>query len=466
MRPLLLALVAALLLPACQPEPEPEPPPFEPIPWTRGQPELDVSVRGLREVRAIVHAHSHWSHDACDSEPQPGGVPDEQCLTELREGLCITRMDVAMMSDHPSPAEEVTLQERLLNRGDDELVYNEAGDAIATWFECEGTDHRVLVLPGLEDDLMPLGMEADVIDASESLTAESVQALQDEANAVVFVNHTEQYDAAEIEPLGIDGIELYQLHANLAPDIREEDLGLERFGYIGDVAPFLFPELHDIDDPPHPDLALAGFIVPIEPSFVVLETLGQTQHIAGAGATDAHRNTFPTLASDDERFDSYRRMFRWFNNRLRIDGELDPWTAKEALRASRAHTVFEVFGTPVGFDFRAESGGDVHEAGAEVPLGADPVRIHVDLPTLDERSPRGVSAPEITGRLYRATPEGRELLSEWSDGALELAADTAGVYRVEVWITPLHLEPYFGEVYADYVTDEVPWIQTGAIFIR
>ena len=466
MRTLLLALLPALLLSACPTEPEPEPPPFEPIPWAKDQPVIDIDVRGYTEIRAIVHAHSHWSHDACDGEPQPGGVPDEQCLDELREGLCTTRMDVAMLSDHPTHAEEVSLQDRLLNRGDDELVYNEGGEAIATWMDCPDSDHRVLVLPGLEDDLMPLGMEADVIDASESLTPESVQALQDEANAVVFVCHTEQYEAEELEHLGLDGVELYQLHANLAPDIRDEDLGLDPFGYIADVAPFLFPEQHEITDPPHPDLALAGFIVPMEPSTVVFETLGQTQHMSAAGATDAHRNVWPMEASDGERFDSYRRMFRWFNNRLRIDGPLDPWTAKDPLRAGRAHTAFEVFGTPVGFDFRADVGGVTWEAGSEIPMGADPIRIRVDLPTLDDRSPQGVSDPEIIGQLYRATPDGRELLSEWSDGPLELVADTPGVYRVEVWITPLHLEPYFGEVWADYVADPVPWIQTGAIFVR
>ncbi len=461
----LLALALLPLLLACPTDPEPEPPPFEPIPWAKDQPPIDIQVRGYTEIRAIVHAHSHWSHDACDDEPQPGGVPDEQCLAELREGLCTTRMDVAFMSDHPSHAEEVSLAERLLNRGDDEVVFNEAGDAVAAWFEC-GDGHRVLVLPGLEDDLMPLGMEADVLDASESLTPESVQALQTEANAVVFVPHTEQYEPEDLEHLGLDGVELYQLHANLAPDIREEDLGLDPFGYIGDVAPFLFPEQHDITDPPHPDLALAGFIVPMEPSHVVYETLGQTQHLAAAAATDAHRNVWPMAASDGERFDSYRRMFRWFNNRLRIDGELDPWTAKDALRAGRAWAAFEVFGTPDGFDFRADVDGVVHEAGAEIPFDSGTVRIQVDLPTIDDRSPQGVSAPAVTGTLYKATADGREVLAEWSDGPLELVADGPGVYRVEVWITPLHLQPYLGEVWADYVGTPVPWIQTGAIFVR
>lgn len=460
---LLLAVLPPL---ACQPEDEPGSPPFVPVPWAKDTPELDVTVRGLREVRAIIHSHSHWSHDACDGDPQPGGIPDEQCLAELREGLCTTRIDVAMMSDHPAYAEDVSLAERLLNRGDDEVVHNEAGDAIAAWFTCPDPEHRVLVLPGLEDELMPLGMEADVLDASESFSPGSVQALRDQANAVVFVPHTEQRTPAEVEPLFVDGIEMYQLHANLDPGIREDYLGLEPFGYLGDIAPFFFPEQHGLANPPHPDLAPLGFLVLMEPSAVVLETVGQTQHLSTSGATDAHRNVFPTPAGDGERMDSYRRMFRWLDNRLRIDGDLDPWTAKDALRMGRNHTVFEVFGTPLGFDFRAEQGGEVHEAGGEVPMDGGPIRIQIDLPVLDPRSPRGVSDPEVRGRLYRATPAGRELLAEWRDGPLDLVADAPGVYRVEVWITPLHLEPYLGDVAAEYVGVEVPWIQTGAIFVR
>src|SRR5262245_58636569 len=48
-------------------------PPDEPIAWDRGQPDISgcATIRGLREVRAIMHLHSHHSHDACDGEPMP-----------------------------------------------------------------------------------------------------------------------------------------------------------------------------------------------------------------------------------------------------------------------------------------------------------------------------------------------------------------------------------------------------------
>ena len=435
-----------------------------PIEWAWGIPELDSRVRGLRELRVIAHLHSHWSHDACDGNPQPGGVPDEECLADLRYGLCTTKIDLAFLSDHPTHAEEATLPERLLNRNDDELVLNDAGDPVGAWLRCDD-GHETLMLPGLEDDLMPFGMEADAPDASETRTPENVQALRD-AGAVVWHAHTEERTYEEMAPLGLDGMELYQLHANLDPNSREDYLGLEPFSYLGEVAPFFFPENHGLTDPPHPDLAPLGFVVPNEPAAVMLETVGLEQRIGSTAGTDAHQNVFPADAIDGERIDSYRRMMRWFNNRLRIDGELTPESARDAMREARLYMTFEVFGTPLDFDFFARQGGDIPEIGGEVSLSDGEVRLHVDLPTLDDRSPRSGASPEMRGVLYFADETGRTVIQEWTEGALDVVADDPGVYRVEVWLTPLHLEPYLGEVAVDFVSDEVLWIQTGAIFVR
>ena len=58
---------------------------------------------------------------------------------------------------------------------------------------------------------------------------------------LAWVAHTEGRDVDELATLGLDGIELYQLHANLDPDIREQDLGLDPGGFLNDVFPFFFP---------------------------------------------------------------------------------------------------------------------------------------------------------------------------------------------------------------------------------
>lgn len=437
-------------------------PPEEPIAWDRGQPDISgCDVRGYRDYRTIIHVHSHHSHDACDGDPQPGGVPDETCLQHLRDALCVTRIDIAFTTDHPEHATAATIEELLLMRGDDEPILGDGDTPIAAWLKCD-SGHRVLILPGVESSsMMPLGLEAHVPDAYGDSTPATFQQIKD-VGALAWVAHTEGRDVAELATLGLDGIELYQLHANLDPEIREEDLGLSPDGFIADVAPFFFG---GVNPPPEPDLAPLGFLVPNEPSIVALETLGQTRRLSISAGTDAHENVLPQDAPDGERIDSYRRMIRWFNNRIRLDEPLTPAAAKAALRAGNSHIVFESLGLPIGFDFHAVAGGTFTEMGAEVVLTGD-LKIAATLPHLDSRSPQGATPPVIEGRLIRATMDGRETLMTWTDGSVELSPPGPGVYRVEVWITPRHLTPYLGAVAEEYSEKTVPWLYSAALFVR
>src|SRR5262245_27226033 len=73
--------------------------------WEMGLPKTaDVlptaDSRGLRRVRGIIHLHSVYSHDACDGEPLPNGRPAQQCFQDLRDGLCRTHQDFALLTDH------------------------------------------------------------------------------------------------------------------------------------------------------------------------------------------------------------------------------------------------------------------------------------------------------------------------------------------------------------------------------
>ena len=467
------SLFALVLLgcPSSVPDPDltPESPtPFTVIDWEKSQPDIaQQDVRGFRELRAIAHLHSHWSHDACDGDPQPGGVPDEACLQDLRDGLCTTRMDVAFMSDHPGHALETDYATLLLLRDGDEPVAGPNGDPIANRITC-ADGHQVLLLPGIESgDMMPFALDAHVEDGYGPMTAEQYDKI-DDAGGVKWVAHTETRDVAQLAEVGVEGIELYQLHANLAPDLREEFLGLDPFGFLADVGPFFFAESHGLTDPPHPDLAPLGFLLLNEPSIVALETLGQDGRVGVTGGTDAHQNVFPSDAGDFERIDSYRRMMRWFNNRLRVELAEDalptPAQVEAALREARAHVAFEVFGTPVGFDMRVE-GSAAGELGDEVPFAAD-LEVVVQPPTLDPRSPRADVAPIVTTRIYFADTSGRTLLAEAEgDAAVRAAVPGPGVVRAEIWIQPLHLVPYLGELADEYSQRTVPWLQTGGIFI-
>jgi len=443
-------------------EPTAEPETFEPIAWSAGPPVLQAAARDWHEVRAIIHLHSPHSHDACDGNPQPGGELDEACLYDLRRALCTDRIDVAFLSDHPGHASDVEFEELLLLRGDDQAVYNEAGTAVGNRMSCEG-GHEVLLLPGIETSrMMPLGLEEHVLDSYGPGNAEDFDAIRD-AGAVGWVAHTEGRDISELTTLGIDGIELYQLHANIAPDLREERLGLDGTEIFAQLGPFFFSTEED-GIPPHPDLAPLGFLLPNEPSLIALETLGLTQRIGISGGTDAHQNVLSTEASDGERMDSYRRLMRWFNNRLRIQGDLTPERARDALRQARTWIAFEVFGTPLGFDFVAVDGGEVFEIGAE-PTLSDSLVLRATLPTLDPRSPRSEDAPLIRGLVYHADGQERQLIAEWQEGQVEVQVPGPGVYRVEVWITPRHLRPYLGDR-PDLGEREVPWLYSGAVFVR
>ena len=62
------------------------------VPWSHQRAPLDERSPGGRAWRrGIVHLHSHYSHDACDGNPMPDGVPDEACLQDLRSGLTFAR---------------------------------------------------------------------------------------------------------------------------------------------------------------------------------------------------------------------------------------------------------------------------------------------------------------------------------------------------------------------------------------
>ena len=459
---LLLLLAFVLSCDGADPQQPSPQEPFVTIPWPVSPPTLERSERNWREARAIIHLHSPHSHDACDGNPQPGGQLDEDCLSDLRWGLCLNRIDVAFLTDHPGHASDVDFEQLLLFRDGDELVTNATGAAVANRLHCED-GHEVLLMPGIESSrMMPLGLEEHVREAYSSGEAADFDAIR-EAGAVAWVAHTEGRDAEELASLGIEGIEIYQLHANIDPDLREERLGLDGAGAITQLAPFFFP-LEENGEPPHPDLAPLGFLVPNEPSILALEHIGQTQRIGVSGGTDAHQNVLSAEASDGERMDSYRRLIRWFNTRLRVVGELNPASARQALREARTWISFEIFGTPLGFDLRAEAGGQVFEIGAELPSSQDLV-IRATLPSLDPRSARSETPPEIRGLLYRATSEGRELVGEWSEGELELSAPGPGVYRMEAWITPSHLTPYLGDR-TDLADTHVPWLYSGALFVR
>jgi hypothetical protein len=433
--------------------------------WPRQFPSADElgERRGRVIARSIVHLHSPLSHDACDGEGWADGeLADEACLASLRDALCALRVDAAMLTDHAPHVNTVAFDAAFFAAPEDELLLGPSGEPVATRILCEG-GHRVLLRVGSENALMPIGLDrhpGDDLSVAELLAlydaddAEAVAAFR-EAGALVWVAHTESKTAERIRELGLDGLELYNLHANVDPNIRADYLGLESFDFVGDLLPFAFGSASLA-----PDLAVLAFLEENAPSLATFDTLlAEGTRITGTGGCDAHENTFPMELNDGERADSYRRMMSWITNHLLVD-DRSPAGVQDALGAGRVYVVFEFLGTPVGFDFVATAGASAFEMGETAPLGA---ALRVEGPSIDGRWPTEGATYRLS--LIRAAEGGGVEVASSVDEGLSYMPTEAGAYRVEIHLTPEHARPYLGSL-ADSLVREVPWIYSNAIFVE
>lgn len=440
---------------ACAPPPEVDTSPEDlSRPWSPRLPPAAETLPpdGLFARRTIVHLHSPWSHDACDGEPLIDGVPDEQCLEDLRRGLCQARIDQAFVTDHPAHAAAQAYNDLFLARaGDRDVVvdgalrYNEVA--------CDDAQ-RVIWAPGIEDELMPIGLHRQV-DADPE-TADAIYNGYDAdtvhaelgAGGAVFTAHTEGRsldDLSRLQDAGLVGTEVFNLHAAFDPDIREEHLGLDGFGWFGEIGDFI-----GTDGAAEPDLFVLAVLAEQAPSVERWDALLARGPMVGTVGTDAHQNVMPVALRDGERGDSYRRMLRWMSNVVWSD-TVEPEDTRAALVAGRSMVVFEILGTPAGFDFRLEGGPGVVRMGG-TGVGTTLV---VDCPVLSESSPRGVDDPDVRVTIFK---DG----AAWGEGCGAHAVHGAGVYRARVDLTPVHLRPFLG-VSPDVWLRAYPWIYANAI---
>lgn len=396
------------------------------VPWSADRPPL--AAAGW--LRSVAHLHSPFSHDACDGAgwSDEAGV-DLACLADLRAGLCRNGFDVAFLTDHPS---HLAFQDYsdllLLQDGDDDLGSG------ARWQCPDG--HSVLVLPGTEDTVMAIGLSAHVPGTPQerdvvynAVDADALATMR-AAGALLFQNHPEGLELdvlAQRMTDGLSGMEVFNLHAMFAPDIRVDDLGLSATGWTQDIAPFTSP-----DGTAEPDLLFLGVhqeqTVTIE-RFDALWDAGFDP--TPIGGTDAHQNVLNLELRDGERVDSYRRMLSWFSTWIQ-GSAATPDDARQALAAGRTAVVFEALGVPDTLG--ATLDGDT----LTVPCAA-----------LAATSPRGVQDPLIETRVFH---DG--VLTDASCGSIPVSA---GVWRVELWITPYHLVDFLGDD-PDPFLHAYPWV--------
>ncbi|CAN5830043.1 hypothetical protein BH11MYX2_BH11MYX2_28920 [soil metagenome] len=442
--------------------------------WDPTLPEASVmgARRGLTPARGIVHLHSPYSHDACDNHPRPGGVPDEMCLGDLRAALCKTRIDFADLTDHDASMADEEFTTLFSMRGNDTAIMRD-GMQIASQIHCED-GHTVQVTIGGENDIMPIMLDHhpeaesvqarhDIYNGNDAATAAAFRT----AGGMVWLAHTEDKDLDKIRELQPDGIEIYNLHANIDPSIRTTYLGLDGASAIAGAVEFADTQ----PGHPEPDLAMLAFLSPNMPAITKWQTLlGEGRHIAVTSGSDAHQNALPITMADGERGDSYRRVLRWFSNIALVANPHDIGQVKAALEAGRNYSVFEVFGTPDDFDAYITASGTTYEIGGVIPtaMAAD-AEMAVSVPTI-----RGLDAslpaPEITALVIHIAPGGTvttlKTIPAPTTAPVHVNLAGAGAYRVEVRITPHHLGPYLHDLGTKLADAEYPWIYTSAFYIE
>ena len=340
---------------------------------------------GYVHVRGTFHLHSVVSHDACYVEPWVGEDGfHEPCLTDLRAAICGNRHDFVFLADHFASLADRDLETLFLLRGQDRPVVRD-GRTVASRILCDDGFESIW-MTGVENGVSPAGLEAHVADDPATRHAEyrrtdpaHSRRLRD-LGAYLFVPHPEGRDLDFFRSVDVDAMEIYNLHANIDPSIRAEDLGLPALEPLGALLQ-LIPGLAGEGPPPHPELAILAFLSE-SPAVRTWDTLlAEGKKLHGVLGLDAHQNSIPLPLADGDTADSYRRMLHWFSEHVLVpeDAPPDDLRIKDAVRAGRYHLVFDVMGVPDGFEFYAVESGTRVEQGGTVSL-ARGARLEVRAP--------------------------------------------------------------------------------------
>ncbi len=425
------------------------------------------SPRGYEIARSIIHLHSPFSHDACDNNGLPGGVVNEACYQDLRDAMCTLRIDFANLTDHPAHMDEFEFSDLLLARPGD-VIENGAFGPVANHVSCENGASPILTV-GFEDELMPYGMVQHLApdqptrdELYNDSSAATVTLLKTTADAAAGIAHTESKPTEYLLGLGMDSIEIYNIHANLDPDIREEFLGLPPLD--GGLA--LLPYILNPTSVPVPDLSFLSYFVVSPIYFEKWNTLTAAGlHVTGTAGSDSHENVLALKAPDGERMDQHRRLLKWISNHLLVS-ERSLEAEKDAARNERNFVVIEGLGSPVGYDFYATAGGNTVGMGDAGAFVAGDTTIHVPLPTLHPSAPAGGPADLLTIKLKRVLSGGLdEVVATSEDAPLDFAATEPGAYRAEIWMVPNHLLPHLGPTPDGYLVP-TPWILTNHLYLQ
>ncbi len=434
--------------------------------------DLPISTRDLSRDdrwhwgRGLIHMHSVHSHDACDGDPKPNGEINQACFDDLRAAVCSSRLDFMLLTDHPTSFNEVSFAEACLYQADlgDELIMDTEQRVVGNRLRCPD-GHQVLIAPGSEGEIMPV-MLTQVPSNTNWFGERSVEAVNGlrEAGAVMLHAHTEQRSFEELWPIGLDGFEIYNLHANVNP--RGEQLR--------EVISDLTTTLRSGSGGPHPDLSVLAILRANRWALDIWDLFIPYRKQLGFAGSDIHQNIPQSLfqSPDGERLDSYRRLTQWFANYLLLS-EYSLEAIRDALMSGRLYTIFHILGEPKGLDYYLlDQIGTRYEMGSELTFQEN-LTLYIKIPEVPLTSQAQIKVYQITKQAIDDEP-GRPIVKNLiyeseignnSPGEIQIAVNSTGAYRFEISLVPEHLRPELGNL-ADLLIRPTIWIYSNPIYIR
>ena len=128
--------------------------------------------------------------------------------------------------------------------------------------------------------------------------------------------------------------------------------------------------------------------------------------------------------------------------------------------------MFEGLGTPVGFDFYAQTQQKTYELGENPSLRETELSLQANLPKLHPMTPQLGGTPTIFLKLILVRADGSQReLTKTEDTSLTFKPDEAGAYRIEVSIIPRHYSNFISYK-KELLNQEYPWIITNHIYVQ
>ena len=283
-----------------------------------------------------------------------------------------------------------------------------------------------------------------------------------DAGALIWIAHTEQHPTRRAAHASRpNGIEVYNLHANIDPKIRG-DVPRASIAY-GDRERGRVRRHERRRPRARPRAAVVPRAEPARRSTAGTSCSPKAGMVAATAGSDAHENALPMMLADGERGDSYRRVLRWFSNIVLVADPTDPAQIEAALaRGPAVLACSRCMGTPEGFDVVAR-GRAAGELGDTVTF--DATHLLVKVPTRPRpRSDAAGSGDPGHGPAHRRGRAPRPSRRERAD--LDVPLPGPGAYRVEISIVPHHLGPYLRDLGTGTWPTRAPWIYTSAIYVR